>query len=198
MCVETHPNSAKPFGKQFTVPQVPAKDSAKCNSASQRLHLCWACVNPKLSGWRLTCNSKGRPTFRSVNEATPTKLKPRNPDPNPCAHPTELQGSSHRNSSQHLDLSTALTPDNSLLLDSTGEQNIHWAEAAHNWRYSKEKKLIYSLILAPITRDYSSLDYRCASLLWEMHQKLLKNEELSQCDLQPKEPFTLFKVLALF
>lgn len=176
MCVETHPNSVKPFGKQFTVSQAPAKNSSKCNSASQRLHLCWACVNPKLLRWRLTCNSKGRPTSRSANEATPTKLKPRNPDPNPCAHRTELQGSSHRSTSQHLDLSTALTPDNSLLLDSTGQQNAQWAEATHNWRYSKEK-LIYSLILAPITRDCSSLNYCCASLLWEMHQKLHKNEE---------------------
>lgn len=163
MCVETHPNSAKPSGKQCAS-QVPANDSPKCNSASQRLHLSPECVNAKLLGGRLTCDSKARPTSRGVNEAILTQLKPRNPHPDPCAHPQRCTWAV-RDRSQHLELKLPTIPFSRTVHDSkmSTELKQHTAGDILN------KTLIYSLILAPITRHYSSPDYRCASLLWEKH-----------------------------
>lgn len=166
MCVKTNPNSAKPSGEQFAS-QVPANDSPKCNSASQRLHLCWVCVNPKLLKWRLTCSNKRRPTFRRVNEAILTKAKPRNPHPYPSAHPTNSRWLEAAASTRTWPLLRLLTiPFSWIVEDSKISTEVKQLVTGD---ILKKKNLIYSLILVPITRDYPSLDYGCASLLWEKH-----------------------------
>lgn len=52
ICVCRNPSKWIPAFRETMASQVPANDSPKRNSASQGLHLRWACVNAKLFRWR--------------------------------------------------------------------------------------------------------------------------------------------------